>query len=814
MNFSELEKISNGKAQQIGKDRKITYLLTDSRKKLASEDALFFAIKGERNDGHHFIPALYEAGIRQFVVEKTIDSSIYPEANFLFASSAVSVLQSIAAFHRKQFSIPVIGITGSNGKTIIKEWLYQLLAADYHIVKNPGSYNSQTGVPLSVWQMQESHQLGIFEAGISKPAEMKNLETVIKPTVGLFTNIGSAHNEGFKNTEEKIREKLKLFIHAEVIIYCTDQSESAKLIEQTYSDRNLISWGKTSSAKITIHSDNGISSVIWEGKSYSFRLPFRDHASIENIHHCIVMMLYFQMEQKQIQERILQLKGVSMRMELKQGINHCQIIDDTYNNDLGGLQISLDFLSNQQKKNKTLILSDVLQSGLQGEDLVQRIEDMILSAGVNSLILIGGEFSKLKGNWKKYKGKLSFHSSTEDFISSLQRENFQDEIILVKGARHFRFERIVQLLQRKIHDTVMEFDLGAMVHNLNFFKSKLKPGVKLMAMVKAFAYGAGSEEVANLLQYHRVNYLGVAYTDEGIDLRKNHISLPIMVMNPSEESFNSLLEYNLEPEIYNLRILQSFIQFLDGKTSRIHLKIETGMHRLGFHETDLQEAIKLLKQNPNVEIATIFSHVAGADESQHDDYTREQGKLFDQLSSRVINDLQINPIRHLLNTSGILRFPELQFDMVRLGIGLYGINPIEKPEDGLQFVPTLKSVISQIQTIKAGESIGYGRKGRAKEEMKIATVAIGYADGYSRAFSQGKGTMLVNSKRAPVVGNVCMDMTMIDVTNIDAKEGDEVIIFGNGISIHEVAASINTIPYEILTNTSERVKRVFWAEAI
>ncbi|HEY5823988.1 MAG TPA: bifunctional UDP-N-acetylmuramoyl-tripeptide:D-alanyl-D-alanine ligase/alanine racemase [Cyclobacteriaceae bacterium] len=814
MNFSELEKISGSQILRLTKDNKITYLLTDSRKVLISGEALFFGIAGERHDGHQFIESLYQSGIRQFVVERKIDHSLYPEANFLLVASAIHALQSIVAFHRKQFSLPVIGITGSNGKTIIKEWLYQLLSPDFRTVKNPGSYNSQIGVPLSVWQLQAYHQLGVFEAGISQPHEMERLESVIQPSIGLFSNIGSAHDKGFKSTEEKIREKIKLFSNAEVIIYCKDHTQAATIIEETFVDKKLVSWGKTTSATVRIHVDNGISQVTRANKTYRFTLPFRDSASIENIHHCIVLSLHLGLSFEQIQERIPQLKGVSMRMELKQGINHCQIIDDTYNNDIGGLQISLDFLAGQQKKNKTLILSDVLQSGLGIEELIPKIEDLVLKSGVSSLILIGPEFFSHQTSWKKFKGKLSFYAATDEFVGKLNRDHFHDEIILIKGARVFRFERIVQLLQRKIHGTVMEIDLGAMVHNLNYFKSKLKPGVRVMAMVKAFAYGSGSEEVANLLQYHRVDYLGVAYTDEGIDLRKNQITLPVMVMNPSEESFPALLEYQLEPEMYNLRMLHSFIQFLNGRTARVHFKIETGMHRLGFDEADLTEAIQLLKKNSNITIASIFSHIAGADDPQHDEFTKEQGALFNRLSSRLINELNIEPIRHLLNTPGILRFPDLQFDMVRLGIGLYGVNPTEIKEYSLQPVPTLKSVISQIKIIKAGESIGYGRKGKAKEEMKIATIAIGYADGYSRAFSQGKGVVLVNGKRAPVVGNVCMDMTMIDITRIDANEGDEVILFGEGLPIYEVASAINTIPYEILTNTSERVKRVFWAEGI
>jgi alanine racemase len=815
MKFSELKEICKGKVLQLPRDRFITYLITDSRKILASEESIFFAIDGERHDGHQYISSLYENGVRQFIIEKQIDLSAFSEGSFLLVSSSLNALQQIAKVHRSQFSIPVIGITGSNGKTVIKEWLYQLLSPDFNVVKNPGSYNSQLGVPLSVWQMQPYHQLGIFEAGISRSGEMVILESIIQPTIGLFTNIGPAHEEGFKNTEEKIQEKIKLFKNAETIIYCNDHS-STKQIEHAFADKHLLSWGNANSAKILVQTINANSEITWNNKKAVFEFPFRDSASLENAHHCIVMLLHLGIPIKAIQERISQLKSISMRMELKQGINNCQIIDDTYNNDLAGLKISLDFLAGQQKKNKTLILSDVLQSGLSSDELITHIEDLVVKTDVSSLILIGTEFSKKKNSWKKFTGRISFYSSTEDFLQKPQRDNFRDEIILIKGARPFRFERIVQLLQKKVHGTVMEIDLGAMVHNLNYFKSKLKPGVKLMAMVKAFAYGSGSEEVASLLQYHRVDYLGVAYADEGIDLRKNRIILPIMVMNPSEESFDSLLEYNLEPEIFNLRMLHSLIDFLNGRSIKIHFKIETGMHRLGFDEKDLAEAIVLLKENPNIKIATVFSHLAGADDSQHDDFTKQQAAQFEKLSAGLIKEVGIDPhpLRHLLNTSAILRFPDLQFDMVRLGIGLYGVNPTSEKNDSLQPVAALKTVISQIKTIKSGETIGYGRKGKATHNMRIATIAIGYADGFSRAFSQRKGVVMINGKRAPVIGNVCMDMTMIDITDVDAKEGDEVILFGKDLPIHEVADRISTIPYEILTNTSERVKRVFWSEGI
>ena len=523
------------------------------------------------------------------------------------------------------------------------------------------------------------------------------------------------------------------------------------------------------------------------------------------------MLLYLGYDVSKLQERIDQLKSVPMRLQLKQGINNCQLIDDTYNNDLGGLQISLDFLKGQHRKKKTLILSDILQSGLNEIELVQKINEMTVKSGVTSFFGVGPFLMKHKS---LIKIPATFYSTTDELLSLVDRENFQNEVVLVKGARVFQFEKIVKHLQRKIHGTVMEIDLDAMVHNLNYVKSGLATGTKLMVMVKAFAYGSGSIEVANLLQYHKADYLGVAYADEGVDLRKNQIVLPIMVMNPSEDSFDALLEYDLQPEVYNFKILQSLVDFLQGRNCKIHLKLDTGMHRLGFEEAELQIMIRILKANPNLEVVSIFSHLAGADEAGHDDFSREQASEFLKMAQRIKDELHINPLLHLLNSPGILRFKEFQLDMVRLGIGLYGVNPTAIPDMNLKPVATLKTIISQIKKVKAGSTVGYGRKGKAQQDIVVATIAIGYADGFSRAFSLGKGLVLINGKKALVLGNVCMDMTMIDITGIEAKEGDEVIVFGKGLPIQEVAKQINTIPYEILTSTSERVKRVFFAESI
>jgi len=813
--FSKLPSVSRGSVVQLKEDREMRSFLTDSRKAVQS-DSCFVAIKGSRHDGHEYIDALYKSGVRMFIVEKELSLKTFPNANFFLAVSSLATLQDIAAHHRSQFHYPVIGITGSNGKTIVKEWIYQLLAPQFSIVKNPGSYNSQLGVPLSVLKMQSHHQLGVFEAGISVPSEMSNLQRIIQPTIGIFTNIGSAHDAGFTDRGQKVREKLQLFKDTQVLIYCHDYQDIRKEVEDYPPMRaiNVLDWGESPSAKIHVENlSDGTIRIVFDGPVNSFTAPFIDSASRENLVHCIVLMLHLGISPSVIQEGINSLKSIPMRLELKQGVNQSLIIDDTYNNDLAGLQISIDFLSGQQKQRKALILSDILQSGLKNEDLIKEIAGIVLRAGINLLIGIG---PVLLAYQQYFRGisDTSFYPDTDSFLADLDSDAFQGSVILIKGARPFLFESIVQRLQRKVHGTVMEIDLSCVVHNLNYFKSRLHPGVKLMVMVKAFAYGSGSEEVANLLQYHRVDYLGVAYADEGIELRKNRISLPIMVMNPSEESFPSLLEYDLEPEIYSLKILRSFVRFLGRRSSRVHIKFDTGMHRLGFDENDMSELISILRSHPGISIASVFSHLAGSDEAEHDAFSKEQVSIFNKRYDQLSAALQQRPIRHVLNSPGTLRFPQFQFEMVRLGIALYGIDPTEEKKTDLQPVATLKTVISQTRKVPAGQSIGYGRKGKATKDMTIATIAIGYADGFSRAFSRGVGVVVVNGKRAPVVGNVCMDMTMIDITDIDATEGDEVIIFGKDLPIAEVAERIKTIPYEILTNTSERVKRVFHAESI
>lgn len=815
--YAQLPDLLEGQMLQLVKDETIEYPIIDSRKLIASPRSLFFAIKGIRNDGHAHIATVYEQGIRLFIVEHDIEKEKFPKASFFKVTSSVVALQNLAAAHRSQFDYPVIGITGSNGKTIIKEWLFQMLSSKFKCVKNPGSYNSQVGVPLSVWQMSDQHELGIFEAGISLPGEMEALQKIIQPSIGLFTMLGSAHDEGFSSRNEKLLEKLKLFESCQTIIYCHDDpsiKEGVAKIKKPFQES--VSWGKSEGSDVLLEFKNNDSiSIAGQFGKMSFVLPFMDAASQENVLHCIMVLLHLGYSEQEIQKKIDQLRAVPMRLELKQGINQCQIIDDTYNNDLGGLRISLDFLEGINMPKKTLILSDVLQSGLTLDELSQHVVHLIKEKQIQKFIGIGFGFHSHQELFKALKIDSRFYLTTEDFLKEIDWNYFAQEAILVKGARVFQFERITKPLQKKIHGTTMEIDLSAMVHNLNYFRSLLQPNVKLMVMVKAFAYGSGSNEIASLLQYHRVDYLGVAYVDEGVDLRDHNIHLPIMVMNPSKDSWEIMLERQLEPEIYSLSLLRSLVAYLNGRSCVIHLKIDTGMHRLGFEQQELTEAVQILSNNKNVKVASVFSHLAGADEAVHDNFSAEQAKRYDEALNLIQNKLKITPIKHLLNSSGILRLPQYQLDMVRLGIGLYGVDPTGAFKDKLQPVATLKTVVSQVKKIKSGESIGYSRKGTAQKDLTIATIAIGYADGYSRSFGNGVGQVSIRGKKAPVIGNVCMDMTMVDVTDIsEVAEGDEVIIFGKDNSIHEVSTQAHTIPYEILTNTSERVKRIFFAEGI
>jgi alanine racemase len=795
-------------------------------------NTVFFAIQGEHHDAHDFIGELYQKGIRHFVVERAaltpdrrIEFMAYPDAQFIETDSSLQMLQMLASEHRRQFRIPIIGITGSNGKTIVKEWLAQLLADDFVVAKSPKSYNSQLGVPLSVHQLNESHTLGIFEAGISKSHEMQALEAIIRPTIGIFTNIGTAHDEGFRTHKQKIAEKLRLFIHSGTLVYCADYTqideEVNMLLKAVNTHMRFITWsltGKSAVYQATLQQDQ--LSISGPSGTLTLKLPFTDPASVEDLIHCIVTMLTLRvLDADSLQSRLNRLRPVSMRLELKEGINNCVLIDDSYNNDVAGLQLALSFLHQQStRKHRAVILSDVLQSGQQEDDLYEQVASLIGANSVDQFIGIGPVVSR---NRRFFADNSIFFDTTDQFLTTFPVNNLRDSDILVKGARPFSFERIVNRLQRKVHGTLLEINLDALTHNLNYYREKVGSDTKIMVMVKAFAYGSGSAEVAQLLQFHRVDYLAVAYADEGVSLRQNGIELPIMVMNPAPETFATLLEYNLEPEIYSIRMLREWADFVARSAqpetpapapSLFHLKVDTGMHRLGFLENEIPIVVDYLKNYPHLHTATVFSHMVGADEAQFNSFSQQQYETFLRATAELEAGLGYRPMRHLLNSAGIVRFSEYRLDMVRLGIGLYGVESSQIEKDAVRPVGTLHTVISQIKTVPAGQSVGYSRRGVLDHDARIATLAIGYADGYDRRLGNGVGHVWVNGTRCPTVGSICMDMTMIDVTKASAAEGDDVIIFGNEIRITELAQQMGTIPYEILTGVSERVKRVFFKE--
>lgn len=799
------------------KDKQI---VTDSRNLIAvPNESIFFAFKGKHADGHEFVEEMYEKGIKNFVIsdEKTYLALKKTKLTVIKVENTLSALQDLAAFHRQQFSLEVIGITGSNGKTIVKEWLAHLLQSRYALVKSPKSYNSQLGVPLSVWQIKAHHQIGIFEAGISKPNEMSKLERIIQPTIGIFTNIGTAHEEEFARRSEKIKEKLQLFKHCKVLIYCSDYTEITDELtvfrEETKADFKILSWGKNPSADIGIL-DN---------------LPFMDFASIENCMHCVATLIYLGYELGEIRQLIQQQfgqknKALPMRLELKKGINQCSLIDDTYTNDLQALGVALDFMNQQQQKNtlqkKTVIISDINIE----KEAYEQIANLLRNNKIQKMIAIGTEISKHQGLFDSIEFEKHFYPDTEAFIQDFLQGAiyFQNEQILVKGARKFQFDRITSYLQEKVHGTRLEINLDALVHNLKFYRSLLKPTTKIMVMVKAFAYGSGSAEVASVLQYQNVDYLAVAYTDEGVELRESGIRLPIMVMNPSEETFDKLIQYQLEPEIYSFKLLNQFVGYLKNtiyssreqlmSVIKIHLKVDTGMRRLGFEPHEIEEVSHILLQNPILKIMTAFTHLAGADEDRHESFSLGQLQTFQTAVTYLEKELGYTFTKHALNSAGIVRFADFQMDMVRLGIGLYGVEANGLFQANLQNVTTLKTTISQIKNIKKGETVGYGRRWTAPEDSKVGTIAIGYADGYDRRFSNGLGRVFIKGKFASVIGSVCMDMSMIDLTDIDAEEGDEVIVFGKEVSVNHLAKAIGTIPYELFTSIGERVKRIFFTE--
>lgn len=833
-------------ARRVG-ERKATidWLLTDSRSLCFPEETLFFALSTKRNNGARYIPDLYDRGVRNFVITKEdfkaidngqliMDNSMQRDGargiddcqsslvNYLIVPNVLKALQKLAEMHREKFNIPVVGITGSNGKTIVKEWLHQLLSPDRCIVRSPRSYNSQIGVPLSVWQLGEEADLGVFEAGISEMGEMGALQRMIKPNIGILTNIGGAHQENFFSLQEKCMEKLSLFKGCDVVIYDGDNELISNCVSKSMLTAREIAWSRRDYerplyiSEVLKKEDHTVISYRYLGMDNVFCIPFVDDASIENVLNCLAACLYLMTPADQITERMARLEPIAMRLEVKEGKNDCVLINDSYNSDLGSLDIALDFLVRRSEKKglkRTLILSDILETGQSAATLYRRVAQLIQSRGIDKLIGVGTEISscasRFEGTAEKY-----FFPHTEALLKSDVFKSLRSEVILVKGSRIFNFDLVSEELELKVHETILEVNLGAMVANLNHYRSMLsQPETKVVCMVKASAYGAGSYEIAKTLQEHHVDYLAVAVADEGSELRKAGITSSIIIMDPELTTFKTLFDFKLEPEVYNFHLLDALIKAAEkeGITNfPIHVKLDTGMRRLGFDREEIPLLIRRLKNQNAVIPRSVFSHFVGSDSSQFDAFSRQQIEQFEKGSQELQAAFSHKILRHICNTAGIERFPDAQFDMVRLGIGLYGISPIDNSI--IHNVSTLKTTILQIREVPAEETVGYSRMGHLVRPSRIAAIPIGYADGLNRHLGRGNAYCLVHGQKAAYVGNICMDVCMIDVTDIDCREGDQAVIFGDELPITVLSDKLDTIPYEVLTSISTRVKRVYYQD--
>ena len=807
----------------------VDWLLTDSRSLSFPEATLFFALATKRNDGMRYVPELYVRGVRNFVVsEEAFDKmksgdfgGICQDANYVVVGNTLKALQRLAEQHRSRFQIPVIGITGSNGKTVVKEWLHQLLEADRAIVRSPRSYNSQIGVPLSVWRMDEQAELGIFEAGISEPGEMESLKSMIQPTIGILTNIGSAHQENFFSLQDKCAEKLALFKDCDVLIYNGDDELISGCVSKYLFSAREIAWSRRDMerplyiSKVEKKADCTVINYRYLDMDNSYTLPFIDDASIENSLHCLAACLYLMVPAERIAERMARLEPVAMRLEVKEGKNGCLLINDSYNSDLLSLDIALDFLYRRSLSNnlkRTLILSDILESGQNASMLYRQVVQLLESRHVERIIGVGDD---LYNHAELFGGEKAFFTDTDALLQALAKGELrlENEIVLIKGARRFGFDALTEELEKKVHETILEVNLGAMVENLNYYRSLLRPGVKMTCMVKASAYGAGSHEIAKTLQEHRVDYLAVAVADEGSELRKAGITTNILIMNPEMTAFKTMFDNHLEPEVYSFHLLDALIREAEksGITNYpIHIKIDTGMHRLGFLPEEVPALVERLKGQDAVIVRSVFSHLVGSDAAQFDDFTHGQIDTFTAAADQLQAAFPHRILRHICNSAGIERFPEAQFDMVRLGIGLYGINPVTNAV--MHNVSSLYTTILQIHDVPRQDTVGYSRRGHLERPSRIAALPIGYADGLNRHLGNGRAYCLVNGQRAPYVGNICMDVCMIDVTGIDCKEGDRVEIFGDHLPVTALSDALDTIPYEVLTSVSTRVKRVYYQD--
>lgn len=801
-------------------EAQIDWILNDSRSLAFPESTLFFALRSQRNDGHKYIPDLYRRGVRNFVVANLPENyeQKYSDAHFLRVVSPLKALQRLAERHREEYDLPVVGVTGSNGKTVVKEWLYQLLSGSRNVTRSPRSYNSQVGVPLSVWLLNSRSEVGVFEAGISQPGEMSALRAIIQPTIGVMTNLGPAHQENFSSLQEKCLEKLSLFKDCQVVVYEADDPVVSECVDQSMLKGDHLAWSRRDPNSPLfirdVRKEETFTTVNYTylGTDGSYTLPFVDEASIQNSIHCLAVCLYLRLPATDIAARMSRLEPVAMRLEVKQGVRGCTLINDSYNSDVNSLDIALDFMNRRpESRRRTLILSDILQSGMPVEELYAKVAEMVNRRKVDRIIGVGPD---IMAQSQRFHMDKMFFVSSEALLQSGMLDKLSNEVILLKGSRKFNFEAISEHLSLKVHETTLEVNLEAIVRNLNYYRSFMKPETKMVCMVKASAYGAGSVEIAKTLQDHRVDYLAVAVADEGADLRKAGITGNIIIMNPEMSTFNMLFQYDLEPEVYSFALLEALIKAAEkeGITNfPVHLKLDTGMHRLGFDpEHDLPALIDRLQHQTALLPRSVFSHFVGSDSPDFDAFSAHQFELFDKASRQLQEAFPYKILRHICNSAGIERFPERHLDMVRLGLGLYGIDPIDNRV--LNNVTTLKTTILQIHEVSPEDTVGYSRRGHLTRKSRIAAIPIGYADGLDRHLGCGHCYCLVNGQKAPYVGNICMDVCMIDVTDIDCKEGDTVEIFGDHLPVTVLSDVLGTIPYEVLTSVSERVKRVYFQE--
>ena len=833
-------------ARRIGEaDAQIGWLLTDSRSLCFPEETLFFALRSTRNDGHRYIGDLYRRGVRNFVVESKGLQETQPkgldgmaDANFLVVPSPLAALQRLAERHRDEFDVPIVGITGSNGKTMVKEWLYQLLLPSQKIVRSPRSYNSQIGVPLSVWLLNEQTEVGIFEAGISQPGEMFALRDIIQPTIGVFTSLGAAHQENFRSMEEKCMEKLELMHDTQAMVYCSDNDTVSRCIRRMQYKGEKIAWSQcdeqaalfvkstniSHSSLLPPHSSLHIPhstinlpqstkiTYIWQEEENCFEIPFIDEASVENAITCAAVALYMGLTPSQLAERMPRLEPVAMRLEVKEGQRGCLLINDSYNSDINSLDIALDFMNRREAAKKTLILSDIFQTGATPEALYTQVSELVVKRGIEKFIGIGPELSSQAD--KIQVADKQFFMDVPHFLSSDAFSGLRNELILLKGARSFGFDQITEQLEQKVHETILEVNLNAVVDNLNYYRSFLKPETKMVCMIKADGYGAGAVEIAKTLQDQRVDYLAVAVADEGVTLRKAGITANIMIMNPEMTAFKTMFDYDLEPEVYSFRLLDALVKAArkEGITGwPVHIKFDTGMHRLGFDPVDdIFKLIDRLKHQNAIIPRSVFSHFVGSDSDGFDEFSARQFALFEEGSEKLQSAFSHHILRHMDNSAGIEHFPERQMDMCRLGLGLYGVDP--RDNRILHTVSTLKTTILQLRHVPAGETVGYSRKGKIDRDSVIAAIPIGYADGLNRHLGNRHCYCLVNGQKAEYVGNICMDVAMIDVTDIPCMEGDQVEIFGEHLPVTVLSDALDTIPYEVFTGVSNRVKRVYFQD--